>query len=60
MADSSVFSEAELDTLREINSKLDPLSTQEIIELSHSEDAWLNNYPNMGIIPFTEAYKISL
>lgn len=59
-ADASVFSDAELDTLKEINSKLDPLSTQEIIELSHSEDAWLNNYPNMGVIPFTEAYKISL
>lgn len=59
-ADASVFSEQELETLNEINNRLDPLSTQEIIDLSHSEDAWLKSYPNMGIIPFSEAYKISL
>lgn len=58
--DASVFSEAELETLMEINAKLDSLSIQEVIDLSHSEDAWLNNYPNMGIIPFSEAYKITL
>ena len=58
--DTTVFSESELETLNEINKRLEPLSTQEVIDLSHSESAWLNNYPNMGIIPFTEAYKISL
>ena len=56
--DTSVFSDSELATLSEINQKLDPLSTKEIIALSHSESAWLNNYPDMGIIPFSEAYRL--
>lgn len=58
--DLSVFSIQELDTLEEINKKLDLLSTKDIVELSHRESAWINNYPNRSVIPFCDAYKISL
>ena len=58
--DTSIFSQEELSTLEEINNKLEPLPVKEIIELSHKEAAWINNYPQKGIIPFSEAYTISL
>lgn len=59
-ADLSVFNERELATLREIENRLSPLSTKEIIDLSHRESAWLEHYPEKGIIPFSDAYRISL
>jgi len=59
-ADLSVFTDNELATLHEINEKLSPFSTKEIVELSHKESAWLQHYPDMGIIPFSDAYGISL
>lgn len=59
-ADCSVFNAKELSTLQEINEKLSPISTSEIIELSHREEAWLLHYPDMDIIPYSDAYKISL
>lgn len=58
--DLSVFSIQELDTLEEINKKLGLLSTKDIVELCHRESAWINNYPNRSVIPFCDAYKISL
>ena len=59
-ADVSVFSDNEIATLQVVNEKLSPLTTSEIIELSHREDAWLEHYPNMSIIPFSDAYGITL
>ena len=56
--DTSVFTALELATLEEINKKLDPLSTAQIVELSHRESAWINHYPDKGIIPYSDAYEI--
>lgn len=58
--DFSVFNDVEIATLKEIEEKLEPLSTKEIIDLSHREAAWMDHYPNMGIIPFSDAYRITL
>ena len=58
--DLSVFNEKELHTLREINDRLSPLSTKEIISLSHKEAGWINHYPDKSIIPFSDAYLLSL
>ena len=59
-ADTSVFNSLELATLEEINQRLGGLSTAEIVDLSHREAAWLNHYPNKGIIPYSDAYQILL
>lgn len=58
--DTSVFTPQELATLEEINAKLGSLSTSEIVELSHREAAWINNYPNREIIPYCDAFQILL
>ncbi|MBP5635956.1 MAG: DUF4065 domain-containing protein [Bacteroidales bacterium] len=58
--DTSVFNENEMATLREINERISPLSTSEIIELSHKESAWLSHYSDLGIIPYSDAYRITL
>ena len=57
-SDNSIFLATEAQTLEEINSKLGNLSVSEIVELSHRESAWLNNYPHQGVIPYTEAYNL--
>lgn len=57
-ADLTVFTDKEIETLKEINGKLSPLSTREIINLSHQESAWLDHYPDKGIIPYSDAYRL--
>ena len=59
-ADISIFTDKERDTLHTINAKLSPLSTREIINLSHQEATWLEHYPDKGIIPYSDAYRIKL
>ena len=58
--DSSVFTEAEMQTLQVILTKIRPMSTQEVIEKSHEEDAWQNHHNGSKIIPYTEAFTLKL
>ena len=58
--DTSVFSEQELKTLVEVLAKIQPMSTQEVIEKSHKEDAWLRYRDGNQLIPYSEAFSIQL
>ena len=58
--DLSVFDENEIATLSAIDELLRPLSTNEIVELSHKEDAWINYQSDKLIIPYYEAFSLKL
>ena len=58
--DLTVFSKKERDTLRTILERMSPLTTKEIVQLSHMESAWTGHYADMSIIPYSDAYGISL
>ena len=56
--DISVFSEQELKTLGEVLAKIQPMSTQEIIDRSHEEEAWKHYRDGNQLIPYSEAFSI--
>ena len=58
--DTSVFSAEELQTLKAILGKIHPMSTQEIIDRSHLEDAWKNHREGDPLIPYSEAFSLLL
>lgn len=56
---SQYLSEEEIGTIREVKEKFGHLSTNEIIELSHQEDAWLENQESMNMIDYSYAFKLN-
>ena len=55
---TSVFSEQELNTLGEVLTKIQPMSTQEVIDKSHEEDAWKQYLDGNQLIPYSEAFSL--
>lgn len=55
-----IFTEEELQTLQVVAAKIQPMSTQEVIEKSHEEDAWKNHHKGNQIIPYTEGFTLKL
>ena len=60
LCDTDVFSEQELKTLNDVLAIIQPMSTQEIIDKSHKEDAWLHYRDGNQLIPYSEAFSIQL
>lgn len=58
--DMSVFTASEQNVLERVFEALEKLTTSEIIELSHKEDAWINYNQGNKLIPYTEAFTIKL
>lgn len=58
-ADMSVFSKTEKDVLSAVLLETAPMSTAELIELSHKESAWINHNPGNGLIPYDEAFSLN-
>ena len=58
--DTSVFSEQELKTLSDVLAKIQPMSTQEVIDKSNLEDAWKNYRDGNQLIPYSEAFSLVL
>jgi uncharacterized phage-associated protein len=56
--DMSTFSAEELNLLNDIVSKLGSLTANQLSELSHSEDAWLNYVGSILPIDYTEAFTL--
>lgn len=50
--DASLFTPPELKVLEGVKEKLCPLSTREIVELSHEESAWLQNNKSKDLISY--------
>ena len=58
--DASVFTEDELQTLNSILTMARPMTTQAIIAMSHEEEAWKNHRDGNQLIPYSEAFGLSL
>lgn len=58
--DGSVFSEQELKTLGDVFAIIHSMNTQELIARSHDEDAWKHYHDGNQIIPYSEAFSLSL
>ncbi len=57
--DSTVLSLGEIDTLKEVVSKFKKVKTNEIIEISHREEAWKKNFKNgKSLINYLDAFKL--
>lgn len=56
--DLSVFSEKEIATLEKVYEQLKGITTAEIVELSHQEEAWLQYKAAQSLIPYQSAYFI--
>jgi len=55
---ASVFSDQELKTLSDVLAKIQPMSTQEMIDRSHLEDAWKLYRDGNQLIPYSEAFSL--
>ena len=58
--DTNVFSKQELETLGIVLAKIQPMSTQEVIDRSHLEDAWKHYREGNQLIPYSEAFSLVL
>ena len=57
--DESKLSSTELETLKEVAAKFKSVKTNDIIELSHKEEAWEKNFKNgKKLISYIEAFKL--
>ena len=57
---TNVFNEQELKTLGDVLAKIKPMSTQEVIDKSHEEDAWKQYRDGNQLIPYSEAFSLRL
>lgn len=55
---ADLFSEAELEVLERISSVFKSTSTNNIIELSHSEEAWKKSEKDKSIISYEDAFSL--
>jgi uncharacterized phage-associated protein len=58
--DDRVFNEQEHKTLSDVWAKIQPLKTQDLIKLSHNENAWKHYHEGNQLIPYSEAFSIHL
>ncbi|SFC19222.1 putative zinc finger/helix-turn-helix protein, YgiT family [Flexibacter flexilis DSM 6793] len=56
---ADLFSEEELNVLEKVASFFKSTKTNEIIEFSHKEKAWINNIKNKDIISYEYAFELS-
>ena len=57
---AELFSEIELKTLENVIDKFKDISTNQIIEFSHLEEAWKKNAESKGIISYEYAFELNL
>ncbi|MBI3234609.1 MAG: DUF4065 domain-containing protein, partial [Bacteroidetes bacterium] len=54
-----LFSESELQVLEKVATVFKPTSTNEIIELSHLEEAWKKNEQSKNLISYEYAFELN-
>jgi len=55
---SDYLNESEMTTLRDVSERFKDLKSQEIIQISHEEDAWQKNAANHSLINYLDAYRL--
>ncbi len=58
-SDIGIFSESEMELLRKVSDHFKYRKTEEIIQLSHEEKAWLEHKESETYIPYDYAFEIS-
>ena len=56
---ANLFSENELDVLEKVATVFKPTSTNDIIELSHLEEAWKKNEKDKSVISYEYAFELN-
>ncbi|OKL42074.1 type II toxin-antitoxin system antitoxin SocA domain-containing protein [Pontibacter flavimaris] len=57
--DASLFSAAELSVMEKVRSNFGKISTSDLVEISHEEDAWIKNYEDRKLISYQKhAFKL--
>lgn len=56
---NSILSPAEIETLKEVATKFRQVKTNDIIEISHKEEAWKKNFKDgKRLISYIDAFKL--
>ncbi|HAD12849.1 MAG TPA: DNA-binding protein [Saprospirales bacterium] len=55
---SKYLSPSEINTLKDVSERFKGVRSQEIIQVSHEEDAWLKNAASRSLINYLEAYRL--
>jgi uncharacterized phage-associated protein len=58
--DDSVFSKIELATLEKVFAITKDMTTEQIVDKSHEEPAWIEHNANNDFIPYSEAFVLKL
>lgn len=48
----------ELSTLAAVSARIGPLKTQQVVDLSHKEKAWLDNVAGHALIDYSFAFEL--
>ncbi len=57
--DKSLFTNLELEILDKVKTKFDKMSTRQVVDYSHSEEAWIDNYHNgKSLIDYKYAFNL--
>ncbi len=55
---SDYLHESETTTLKDVSERFKDIKSQEIIQISHEEDAWQKNAANHSLISYLDAYRL--
>jgi putative zinc finger/helix-turn-helix YgiT family protein len=56
---ANIFTETELEVLNKVSTVFKPTKTNDIIELSHLEEAWKKNEKNKNVISYEYAFELT-
>lgn len=56
--DASLFTEEELKSMEEVAERFKTTSTKRIVDISHDEDAWIDNHEHRNLIPYSYAFRL--
>lgn len=56
--DASMFTPDELKSMEKVAERFKTTTTKTIVDISHDEDAWIDNHENRKLIPYSYAFKL--
>lgn len=56
--DASLFTEEELKSMEKVAERFKTTTTKTIVDISHDEDAWIDNHEHRQLIPYNYAFQL--
>jgi uncharacterized phage-associated protein len=56
--DASLFTEEELMSMQKVLERFKTTPTKSIVDISHDEDAWIDNHEHRNLIPYSYAFQL--